>query len=353
MGMGSSLTATDAEALSAYNNPAALGYISHREVGLSYGNLPRSASLVGDLNGARTFTSTQSGPSTITSIGYAFPISEKSNRGSIGISYSIGGYLDDSGSASEVPYGTSGTQVAGNYLDHIEAKTEYYAIGYGKSNSSQTMSYGLSLLFAQESIQYRQEYGVYDTSGSSPVLLSTQDTGNISGTSTGFGAVAGIEYVPANIPSITLGASLKSPIKLNGGDGVTSYYDTIPGRFLLGGGWRLPGLPKRKDDYMIAGAQYEQFYGGSGSGLLTLQNQAAGDFGLEYGYSLEDFVVPLRIGYRTISSEGPAFADRNELTYGFGFRDKDSRYGINLSWSRPRNAAGDFTITASYRFINP
>jgi hypothetical protein len=353
IGLGSSLTATDAETLSAYNNPAGLGYINHQEIDAAYGNLPRSHSNVGDLNGTRTYTSTQTGPASITNLGFAFPVSKKANSGTIGISYSLGGYVDDSGSASQVPYGTSTTEVAGNYLDHIESKTNYLAIGYGKTNPSQTLSFGASILWARESIQYRQEYGVFDTSGSSPVLLSTQDTGNISGTSNGIGVVAGLDYIPSNLPNLTLGASLKSPIKLTGGDGVDSYYSTIPGRLLVGGGLRLSGLKNRKDDYTVIGAQFEQFYGGSGTGLLSVQNSSAGDFGAEYGFTQDDFVIPIRVGYRAISSEGPAFADRNELTYGFGIKDKESRYGIDLSWARPRHAAGNFTISASYRFVNP
>ncbi len=353
IGMGSALTGTDAETLSAYNNPAALGYIAHREVGLSYRNLPRSQSTVTDTSGTRSSTSTSVGPSQFTNLGYAFPISAKANRGVVGISYSLGGYLDDTGTAAEFPYGTAANEVAGNYVDHIESKTHYLAIGFGKTNSAQSLSFGASLLYAREDIQYSQQYGVYDTSGSSPVLLSSQDTGLISGTSSGFGAVAGVEFTPSKYPSLTLGGSIKSPIKLTGGDGVTAYYGTIPGRILLGGGLRLPGLRHRPDDYTVLGAQFEQFYGGAGSGLLSIKNHSAGDFGIEYGYTGDGYVIPIRIGYRTISSEGTAFADRNELTYGFGFRDKDSRYGIDLSWANPRNAVKDFSITASYRFVNP
>ncbi len=352
-GLGSSLTATDAETLSAYNNPAALGYISHREAALTYRNLPRSSSSVSTSDGARSSTSTRTGPSDITNIGYAFPVSSKSNRGTIAVSYSLGGYLDDTGSATQVPFGSVTNQVAANYLDHIEAKTDYLAVGYGKTNSSQNLSFGVSLLYARQYVEYRQQYSVYDTSASTPVLLSTQDTGTISGTANGIGVVAGLEYVPTKLPALTLGASLKSPIKLSGGDGVTSYYGTIPGRLLVGAGLRRPGLKGRTDDYTVFGVQLEQFFGGSGSGLLSLKNQAAGDFGIEYGFSAEGFVVPIRLGYRTISSEGTAFADRNELTYGLGIRDKDNRYGIDLSWATPRGAARDFSITASYRFVNP
>ena len=350
LGMGSSLTATDAETLSTYNNPAALGYLNHRTVGLSIENLPRSYSTVGDLNGDRTSSSAKTGPLALTNFGIAFPVSEKSNRGTIGISYNIGGYLDDSGSASQVPYGTSSTLVAAGYLDHLESRTDYFAVGYGKANAAQTLSAGISLLYAQESLQYAQKYTVFDTTNSTTV--STQDF-TTSGTASGVGLVGGVEYIPSNLQSLTLGASIKSPIKLSGGNGVTSIYDTIPGRVLLGAGLRLPGLKKRTEDYAVFGAQFEDFFGGSGSGLLSLQNQAAGDFGFEYGYSLGDWIVPVRVGYRTMSPEGPAFADRNELTYGFGFKDKDGRYGIDFSWATPRNEARDFSITASYRFVNP
>jgi len=351
-GLGSSLTGTDAEPLSTYNNPAALGYINHREISAAYRNLPRSLSTVSDANGSRSSTANSAGPSGITSLGFAFPLSSKSNRGTIGVSYNLGGYLDDFGGAQHVPYGNSATETAENYLDHMEAKTDYYSVGYGKTNSAQNLSYGISLLYARQYISYRQQFSVYDTSGNSPVLLSTQDTGQINGTSNGVGLVGGIEYVPTNMPSLTLGASLKSPIKLTGG-GVSSYYDTIPGRLLLGGGYRLPGFKKRKDDYTVIGAQLEEYFGGSGSGLLAMSNFSSADAGVEYGFAEEDYTIPIRIGVRAISSEGPAFANRNELTYGFGFRDKDSRYGIDLSWTNPRGASKEFSVTASYRFVNP
>lgn len=350
MGMGSSLTATDAETLATYNNPAALGYIAHRAVGLTYENLPRSYSKVGDLDGDRTATNAKTGPTTITNFGFAFPVSTKSNRGTIGISYNVGGYLDDSGSAGQVPYGSSTTLVAANYLDHIESRTDYYAVGYGKTNAAQTMSAGISLLYAQESLQYEQKYTVFDTSNSTTV--SNQDFVT-SGTASGVGLVGGIEYIPSNLQNLTIGASLKSPIKLSGGNGVSSIYDTIPGRVLLGAGLRLPGFKSRSQDYAVVGAQFEDFFGGSGSGLLSLQNEAVGDFGIEYGYSFGDLIVPLRVGYRTMSSEGPQFADRNELTFGFGLKDKDGRYGLDFTWASPRDEAIDFSVTASYRFGNP
>jgi hypothetical protein len=353
-GAGSALTATDAEILSTFNNPAALGYMNHRELGISYRNLPTSKSSVSDVNGSRSSTGWSYGGTTVPSIGYVMPISLKSNKGSVGFSYNIGGYLSDSGSAAgTLPYGTTSTLEAANYSDKLYSRTEYYTAGWGKTNQTQNFSYGFAVTLARESLQYQQKYSVFDTSGGSPVLVSNQDTGLISGTSTGVGVIAGLEYVPEKQSNLSLGASLRSPIKLSGGNGTTNYFSTLPGRLLLGGGYRLGGLKNRSDDYTVIGAQFEQYYGGAASGSFSFDNQSVGDFGIEYGYSGDGYIIPVRVGARFSSSAGGNFDARNELTYGIGYRDKSNRYSIDLNVGNPKGAAREFAITASYRFANP
>jgi hypothetical protein len=354
LGMGSALTATDAEVLSTFNNPAGLGYLSGRQFAIAYGNLPTAASTVSDVYGDRSFSSYFNGDSDITYFGVTLPLSTSKNHGTIGFCYNVGGFLDDVGTSNGVlPYSSNTNLEAANYTDQRYAKDDYVTVSYGKTNNEHTMSLGFGLTYVQQSTIYQQQFSIYDTTSGSPVLASTQNTGYLSGAGSGVGAIAGIELIPANTPNLSFGLSLRSPIRLGGGGAVDQYYSVIPGKLLAGAALRGTGLKRRSSDFTVLGVQVEQYFGGSGQGLFAQQAQTVTDLGGEYDFGLDSFNVPVRIGYRSIPSGGSQFADVSALTYGLGIHDKENRYSLDANWSRITGGMNQLSITASVRFSNP
>ena len=107
MAMGGANNATNVDTLATYYNPAALAYLDTKAVGLVYRNLPRSrTTLSGDRSDFDQSTDGQSGGQTITHAGFAAPVRELLGRGSgtIGISYTVGGYTDDVATATTLTH---------------------------------------------------------------------------------------------------------------------------------------------------------------------------------------------------------------------------------------------------------
>lgn len=344
MGMGGANNATNVDTLATYYNPAALGYMEKREVGLAYRNLPESiTTLSGSRNNPSSRSNAQRGDMNLTHLGYAMPVKDLFGRGSgtIGISYTIGGSIDDLSGANAV---SDGPLTLNNYRLRREAKSTFYSLSYGKAVSN-GFAYGLGVVLASQKISYAETATATD-SQNNQIPFSGVDA---SSTGTGVGVIAGALYTPASAPSWSFGASVRSPINLSGNSSTSAEYDTIPGRALLGATWRREGFRQGKD-YLLLGGQVQSFFGGDSSQFFDRKNQTVFGVGAEYNVGIESGRVPLRIGFVTVPNGGDGFGDRNSFTFGVGYRPNRTPVGLDLSWAVPENGGYDFSIAASYRF---
>jgi hypothetical protein len=342
MGAGSALGSTNANTLSSFLNPAGLGYISRATVGITYRNLPRSrTNLTGSYERPNRDTRGDHGDNAITHFGYAFPLARVG--GTLAFSYTVGGYIDDvavTAAGVGLP-SESGAFTVGNFTERRRARANYYTFAYGKTNATQTLSYGVGLTYLQQQVDYSQSGESIPAGTFSPFSLSSQGSG--------VGVIAGVQYVPPRSPNMSLAASIMTPIDLNGNEETEAFYDRVPGRMLLGGAVRQEGFRGGRD-FLVMGGQVEYYYGGRGNLAFDRTDQTGMGVGLEYGYSLGDSTLPLRVGYRALSSGGLDYGPRNAFTYGIGYRPRDGRYGIDFSWSAPKEGGYDFGVSATYRF---
>src|SRR5690348_16132762 len=92
MGMGGALYPTSSDTLSSYYNPAGLGYVAQTTVGIAARNLPQSHTTVsGDFNNPNLSSKGVIGNKEITHFGVILPFA----KGGLGLSYTVGGYIDD------------------------------------------------------------------------------------------------------------------------------------------------------------------------------------------------------------------------------------------------------------------
>jgi hypothetical protein len=344
MGAGGALTTTNADTLSSFTNPAGLGYLGRAEVGIAYRNLPESRTRLGNTveNPSRS-TRGDKGGNAITHMGYAFPLSRQGGAGTVALSYTLGGYIDDVGTS---PFGTSlpsesGVFGVGNFVERRRARADYYTLAYGRTNGSQTLSYGLGVTYLRQRVEYAQD-GIGDPPGTfSPFSLES--------TGSGVGVLAGVQYIPPRSPNVSVAASVLSPIDLSGNGETSALYDRVPGRLLVGAATRREGF-RGGQDFLVVGTQFEYYFGGRGSLGFDRSDQTGLGVGLEYGYQMGTARVPIRLGYRALSAGGDEYGTRNALTYGIGYRPGDGRYGIDVSWATPQRGGRDFGVSASYRF---
>lgn len=338
MGVGSSLYGTSADTLSGFYNPAGLGYINQGQVGLAYRNLPKSKTKARDEFGDLEFDSTGTrGNNTISHIGLAYPLNE-GKRGTIGVSYNIGGFIDDSRT-------NNGVLVGGNpvnfYREDIKAQSDYFTVAYGKANASQNFSWGAGLQFVRQRISDRIQ--LVD-SGNNVLLDSDVDE-----TGSGVGLILGAQFIPKNNPNVSFGISYRSEIDLNGNSDTKSLYDKIPARLLGGVAYRQDGMRGGRD-FIVYGLQIQHFFAGKNSQVFDRNAQSTVGFGLEYSYQTQGFRIPLRIGYNVVPGGGDDFGSRNGFTFGFGYRPNDSRFGVDFNFVSPEKGGYDLGISLNYRF---
>jgi hypothetical protein len=344
MAMGGANNATNVDTLSSYYNPAALGYLDTREVGLVYRNLPGSqTTLTGSRSNPNQSSDGIAGTRTITHAGFASPVRDLFGRGSgtLGISYTIGGYVNDDARAGTL---TDGPLTLHNYRLTREAKSTFYNLSYGKAVNN-GLSYGLGLVFASQKIAYSENATAVDSTNAAVPFGSV----DASSTGSGIGAIVGALYTPVTSPSWTFGASVRTPINLSGNGSTSSEYDEIPGRILLGATWRREGFRQGKD-YLLLGGQIQHFFGGDSSRFFDRNPQTVFGLGAEYNLGIESGRIPIRIGFIQIPSGGDGFDSRNAFTFGLGYRPNRIPVGLDLSWAVPENGGFDFSIAASYRF---
>ncbi len=343
MATGGANAATNVDTLSTYYNPAALGYLDARAVGLTYRNLPESRTfLSGDRDNPNGRTDGRSGSQSIAHLGFATPIRELFGRGSgtLGVSYTLGGYIDDTATAATLD---DDPLTITNYRLRREAKASFYNLSYGKAVNS-GLAFGVGLVFAEQKVEFRETGTAND--GSSPAFAI--DNGG-SSTGSGVGVLAGVLYTPPSTPDWTLGLSYRSPIDLSGNRETANAYDTIPGRLIAGATWRKEGYRGGKD-YLLIGGQVQSFFGGDSSQYFDRETQTLFGFGVEYSVGIEQGRVPLRVGFTTVPSAGDGFSSRNAFTFGFGLRPNRYPVGLDVSYAVPDGGGYDFSIGLSYRF---
>jgi len=340
MGTGGSLYATGSDTLSPFYNPAGLGYIDKGSIGLAYRNLPKSETKARDEFGSLDLDSTgKRGKNTISHLGLAFPLGE-GKRGTIGVSYNIGGYIKDTRT-------NDGVLVGGNpvnfYREDIQAQSDYFTVAYGKASASQNFSWGVGLQYLRQRIADRAQLA--DSGNNLLIDTDLDETGN------GLGFIAGFQIIPKNNPNVSFGLSYRSEIDLNGNSETKDLYDRVPARLLGGVAFRQDGMRGGRD-FVVYGLQIQHFFAGESSQVFDRNAQTTAGFGLEYSYQTNGFRIPIRLGYNVVPGGGSDFGSRNGFAFGFGYRPNDNRYTLDLNFVSPEKGGYDIGISVNYRFGN-
>lgn len=345
MGMGGANNVTNVDTLSTYYNPAGLAYLSQREIGLTYRNLPKSRTrLSGDFEDPHFDTDPQSGSRTIGHLGFAAPVKSIFGRGSggLGLSYTVGGYMDDTATATTLD---NGQITLHNYRLDREAKSEFFTLAYGNTLGSGAFSYGLGIVMARQKVDYSETATAVDSSNNQVPFGGASGSSN----GTGVGVLVGALYTPTSMPDLTVGVSYRSEMNLSGNSETESQFDKIPARLMIGGTLRRDGFRQGKD-YLLLGAQASHYFPATDSSFFVGNSQTNFGFGAEYNVGFDSFRLPLRVGFMIVDHAQDGFASRNAFTFGLGYRPIRSSYGLDLNWAVPEGGGWDFSIAASYRF---
>lgn len=348
MGAGGAFTGLSADPSSAHTNPAGLGYAYPRTLQVSRRNVPGSRTTAsGNYNSLVRSTVGESGPQEFTQIGYSLPASaiKRGAPGMLAFTYHVGGSIDDiadgvTGAAIPVAPGLNVL----NFHEERHARTEFYTVGYGRTFGQGNLAVGVALTYANQKTSFFQSGDVVDDQGQPVSGILTFPNEKARGG--GIGVLAGIQYSPVGNPDLTFGASLRSPIAVGNND----LYEQIPGRLMLNGAYRLPGLRKGRGDYAVVGAESQTFFAGKRSTYFDRKGQTTLGIGAEYNLFLGSVRLPLRIGYLSVPSGGDGFASRNAFTYGIGYRPGSGDFSFDANFAKVRGGGNDLSLTASYRF---
>jgi hypothetical protein len=331
MGMGGSLYPTSSDTLSSYYNPAGLGYISESTVGIAYRNLPRSRTTAsGDFNDPTLDTSGTSGSREITHFGFVLPFA----KGGLGLSYTVGGFIDDFRTGDI----TIGGDPVSNYAERIRAKTEFFTLAYGNASRDQTFSWGAGIQLVQASLadQLAGTVNGVPLSGTSPA------------TTNGIAGIVGVQFNPRG-SKMSWGVSYRSEVNLSDNDSTTFLMDKVPARLMGGVAFRQDGMRGGKD-FLVYGAQISHFFSADNdSQNFMRQEQTTGGVGLEYNHDRGGARIPIRVGYNFAPSGGPGFGDRNAITFGIGYRPPSERFSIDLNFAKPQHGGFDLGLSLSYK----
>lgn len=339
LGAGGVFNSLNGETLSGYFNPAGLGFIEKRELGLTYRNLPTSTSRVDGTRANPVLNSRdQRGSNAIAHVGVAIPLREalKKGSGTVSLSYTIGGNVEDvaTGPAAGLP---DGAFTLTDYQRRLSARSEFFTVAYGKTNAKQNLSFGFGLAFVQ------QQIGLRETTSAAVTLPNVSETGS------GIGVIVGAQYVPPNQQNISYGVSLRTPINLQNNEKTSALYDQIPGRVILGASYRKDDLRGGRD-FLVLGTQVTHFFQGQNRSILDRNSQTLLGFGLEYNIDRGDYRLPIRVGYTGIPGAADQFGQRNSFNYGIGYRPNRSNYGIDLNYAVTDRRGYDFALSLNYRF---
>jgi hypothetical protein len=318
MGTGGATSVTDANTLSTYHNPAGLAYVGSSTFSVAMRTLPESSSrLTGSFTDPNFETDEFVGARRLTHFGVAMPM----RGGTLGLSYTMGGYIREDRLAGNL---TNGLTNVRNYVELLQAQVDYFTVAYGRRAGSANL--GVGVVLANRYLKNTQRYGIFDASNNNIGNVNV----DVAGSSNGVGLIAGAQFSSPNNPNTVVGASVRTPIKLNGG--VRGYFDTLPGRASLGVAQRTQG---RREDFLVFGAQADWYSGGDKGGIIPRKDVLALGAGFEYNYHRWNSRFPIRLGYQSVPSGGAGFGSRDALSFGFGYRPGDQDFGIDLSFAAP------------------
>jgi hypothetical protein len=333
-GSGGAFNSTGADTLSGHYNPAGLGYVGTRTVGFATRNFPTTRTdVTGSIDDLRLSSDEESGDLRASHVGVAIPLN--GNRGTLGISWTVGGWMHDDQIGQNISPGIA------RFLDAVRVKTDYLNISWGKTSGDQTVSWGIGLVGAYHSVYNRRRLLFSDPN--IPTQLSSSDDSAF-----GVGLQAGILITPANRSNLTFGLSARTPIELDD-EGAVSLNSRIPGRIAAGMAFRQDGLRGGKD-YLVWGAEVEHFFSTESSDRIQQESHTAARFGLEYNYAMGNAVIPVRLGYMAIPAGGDDFDNRNTFTYGIGYRPNNRPWMLQVNFGNSNGGARDTAIYVSYRF---
>jgi len=346
LGLGSTLGASGSNTQSAITNPAGLGYSSQAQFNMTARNLTESETKISNSFVDPDYeVSGKSGKRTITHLGYIKPLGKNA---SLGLAYSVGGYIRDRKTGTNL---TDGNLIYRNYNELLRAKTDLFAISYGKATGDFKQSFGAGLIMASHNTRNNQTYQLFNSNGTSDTGDDTQipvTPLENSGTLFGLGAVVGLQFNPD--ANTSFGFSLRTPIELSGDAAVEDYYKRIPGKFSAGIARRMDSV-RSEDDSLLIGAQMDYFFGGSSAGSIHRKNnQLALGVGAEYAFRYRGGTMPIRIGFRNVGKGGDGFSQSNAFTFGFGYAPDGSNYAIDLDFGSSDRGASDLSLSLTYRF---
>lgn len=344
-GMGGALQVTSSETLSAYFNPAGLGYITRRTARAVYGNLPKSFTLSsGPIDNRTVKTNGLKGSTLVTHIGFAQPLSK---RGAvIGLSYAIGGEMEDQQLGAGL---TQGVGTVANYELDRSLKTQVYSLALAKASSDQTTSFGVAVNYVRQRTAIAESGVVVTTSGNTVTIVPLTPVANGEDNGYGYGFTVGLQGTPASDPNLSWGLSYRSAVDLKGNPQTAQFFSRIPSCASAGLAFRQNNL-RGSQDYLVLGGQASYYSGGRSSTEFDRTNQTVVGVGLEYTFARSGGKLPLRIGYKSVPAGGDGFATRNELTYGFGYRSSDGRIGLDAGFGSPQHGGADAFFGLTYNF---
>lgn len=335
--MGGASRVTDANTYSALDNPAGLAYVNGRSYGVSFRNLPESSSTVtGNFFDPNYATSGDLGKYAITHVGTTLSL----GRGTLGVSYTLGGFIDDV---------TVGNNLSQNNLSvrnlrrETKAQTDFFTVAYGYRDRDLNIGYGL--VVANQYAKSTESYQLFN--GNTQVGTSDSD---VSGNGIGIGLVAGVQkdFQNSGRPML-VGASIRTPIDLQGNGNSSAAYDRIPGKFSVGVAGRADQLT-RGQEFLTWALQADYYFGGQGSKLIPRDNVLAAGAGVEYNLFRFNSRIPIRLGYMLSPGAGDGFSDRNAFTFGVGYRPNNADFTLDLNFAKASSSrAYDIALGLTYR----
>lgn len=331
MGTGGALYSTGSDTLSSYYNPAGLGYIGQSTLGLEFRNLPKSRTTAnGDFNNPNLSSSGVSGNKELSHFGFVMPFA----KGGLGLSYTVGGFIDDFRTGNVTIGGTA----VQNYAERITSKTEFFTVGYGVASKDQSFSWGLGLQYVQESLSD-------DLAGT---LSGVPLSGTPRASTNGLAGLIGVQFNP-KASNMSWGLSYRSEVNLSDNGSTSLLMDKIPARLMGGFAMRQDGMRKSKD-FLLYGAQISHFFSANNSGQnFQRKAQTTAGFGFEYNYDMGGARIPIRLGFNYVPSGGTGYGDRNAITFGFGYRPAKGDYTVDLNLARPSHGGFDMGLGLSYK----
>ncbi|MFM9874030.1 MAG: hypothetical protein ACKVQS_11270 [Fimbriimonadaceae bacterium] len=321
MGIGGATRVTDSTTYSALDNPAGLAFINEPTSSLSFRNLPKSSTIAsGDFNDRTTSFTEQGGRTALSHAGYAMPY----KGGTLGISYSVGGHIDNVTNGGNLANGALTVQ---GLTETSRAQTDFFTISYGKKSGA-GMNVGVGIVVANQYTKFSQSYALFNGNTN---VGNTNTTASSNGI--GVGLVAGIQGNLQADGSSQFGLSIRTPIDLSGNSQTSAIYDKIPGKLSLGAAGQVKGA-SRGNDFLIWAAELDYYYGGEANALFSRKNTLGYGLGFEYNINRYGARIPIRIGFQGVPSGGNGFDSRDAFTFGLGYRPIGQPYSFDLNFAR-------------------